>query len=101
MGVSEVYGVNLPEDIKAALMTVVFSFDEGSKVKKHNHPTSGTHFVTKGTLKASTNTESKTHEKGDFVIVPGEEECEIEAVRCDSDAVHIYWDPECPRWGST
>ena len=44
MGVSEVFSVNLPKDMEEAAMSVIFSFDKGSKVKKHSHPASGKYF---------------------------------------------------------
>ena len=99
MGVTDVYGINnLPEDVQEKTMT--FSFDKGSKVKKHSHPASGSYFVTKGSLKVTTSTESKTYKKGDFVVVPGEEEYELEEGGEGCEAFYVYWRPVCPTWGT-
>ena len=98
MGVSNVFARDLPEDIEEKVMSMIFSFDEGSKVKKHSHIGSGSYFVTSGSLKVTTNTESKTYEKGDFVIVPKDEEYALEEVGGGAEVFYIYWKPECPAW---
>ena len=98
MGVSNVFARELPEDIEEKSMSMMFSFDEGSKVKKHSHVGSGSYFVTSGSLKVTTNTESKIYEKGDFVIVPKDEEYELEEVGGGAEIFYTYWQTECPTW---
>lgn len=96
MGVSEVFTVGLPKDTTDATLPLMFSFDEGSKVKRHSHPKRGSYFVTSGGLKVVTPTECKTYEKGDFVIVPENVEYDLEAVGGGAEVLYIYYEPEMP-----
>ena len=70
MFVTEVFSVNFSKDMEEAAMSMIFSFDKGNKVKKYSHPASGKYFLTRGSLKVTTNTESKTYKKGDFFHCP-------------------------------
>lgn len=96
MGVSEVFTVELPKDMTDVTLPLMFSFDEGSKVKRHSHPKSGSYFVTSGSLKVTTPTECKTYEKGDFVIVPEHVEYDLEAVGGGAEVFYVYYEPEMP-----
>ena len=70
MFVTEVFSMNFSKDMEEAAMSMIFSFDKGNKVKKYSHPASGKYFLTRGSLKVTTNTKSKTYKKGDFFHCP-------------------------------